>query len=218
MAIPIIHKEGTRFITVFGVLFIISVIAAIIVGATYSLIIAGAMFALFAFIARFFRCPKRPLKQIPGTVLSPCDGKVVIVEEVEEPEYFKDRRLQISVFMSPNNVHVNWVPFGGKVDYFRYHKGKYLVAFHPKSSILNERTTCVVNDGKRSVLFRQIAGCVARRVVYYVEEGDSVEQNQQAGFIKFGSRMDLFLPLGTEICVKQGDKVTGTETILAKFE
>jgi phosphatidylserine decarboxylase len=169
---------------------------------------------------RFFRIPNRSFLPVRGAVLSPCDGKIVMIREVEETEYFADRRLQVSVFMSINNVHINWMPVNGKVKYFRHHQGKYLVAWHPKSSEKNERTTFVVdvdNRGTAEILFRQIAGYVARRIVTYVGEGELVAQNQQLGFIKFGSRMDLFLPLGTEICVKEGDIVKGTETVLAKL-
>lgn len=212
------HREGRVFILMSFLVFCTFTVLALV---SYSSILhwglAFASMCLFLFILRFFRFPQRPLKQIPGTVLSPCDGRVVIVEEVEEPEYFKDKRLQISVFMSPNNVHINWAPVSGVVDYYRYHPGKYLVAWHPKSSTKNERTTFVVNTGSIQVLFRQIAGCVARRIVAYPKEGDKVQQNDQIGFIKFGSRMDIFLPVGTKICVKVGDAVVGTESVLAEI-
>jgi phosphatidylserine decarboxylase len=149
-------------------------------------------------------------------VLCPADGKVVVIEETEEPEFLKDRRIQISVFMSPVNVHVNRNPVAGVVKYFRYHPGKYLVAWHPKSSTENERTTVVIENSKGiPVLFRQIAGAMARRIVWYVKEGDKVEQGQQFGFIKFGSRVDVFLPLGTKINVGLGEVVKGGRTVLA---
>ena len=151
-------------------------------------------------------------------VLCPADGKVVVIEETEETEYLKDKRIQLSVFMSPVNVHVNRNPVGGVVSYFKYHKGKYLVAWHPKSSTENERTTiCVQNSEGVSVLFRQIAGALARRIVWYVKEGDIVEQGQQFGFIKFGSRVDVFLPLGSKILVNIGDVVKGGRTLLAEL-
>lgn len=216
-----LHKEGKIFVNTTGIIFFLFLASAWYYYEVIWLWICTAFFLVaFAFMMRFFRVPNRPLLPVKGAVLSPCDGKVVIVQEVEETEYFKDRRLQVSVFMSVNNVHINWVPLNGKVKYFRHHKGKYLVAWHPKSSEKNERTTFVVdvdNKGTTEVLFRQIAGYVARRIVTYVKEDELVVQNQQLGFIKFGSRMDLFLPLGTEICVKKGDIVKGTETTLAKF-
>ena len=211
----IVHKEGKTFVTVAGILFVAVLAVVLIFGKCQWF--AALVFVLPVFMLCFFRNPKRPFTQVPGAVLSPCDGKVVIIQEVEEPEYFKDKRLQVSVFMSVWNVHINWIPISGKVEYFRHHQGKYLIAKYPKASDKNERTSCVVNNGKNKILFRQIAGYVARRIVSYVEEGDIVQQNRQLGFIKFGSRMDLFLPLGAEICVNVGDKVKGTETVLAKL-
>ena len=210
-----IHKEGKTFVTLSFLLLVIVAGLTIWYPAWYMYILtAGALF-LFGFILRFFRFPNRPLKKVDGAVLAPADGKIVIIQEVEEPEYFKDKRLQVSIFMSPNNVHINWMPVTGVIEYFKYHKGKYLVAWHPKSSTLNERTSIVVNDGKRKILFRQIAGYVARRIVWYVEEGKKMEQNEQFGFIKFGSRIDLFLPLGTKVEVEVGQKTRGSETIIA---
>jgi phosphatidylserine decarboxylase len=153
-----------------------------------------------------------------GTILCPADGKVVVIEETEENEYFHDRRLQVSIFMSPINVHVNRNPISGIISYFKYHPGKFLVAWHPKSSTDNERTTVVVKNANGvEVLFRQIAGALARRIVWYVKENDNVTQGSEFGFIKFGSRVDLFLPLGTEINVNIGDKVVGGKTIIGKF-
>nr|MBB6234604.1 phosphatidylserine decarboxylase [Mucilaginibacter sp. FT3.2] len=172
----------------------------------------------FLVIVQFFRSPFFDITTDETTVLCPADGKVVVIEETEEPEFLKDRRIQLSVFMSPINVHVNRNPIAGVVSYFKYHKGKYLVAWHPKSSTENERTTvCVQNSEGVSVLFRQIAGALARRIVWYVKEGDIVEQGQQFGFIKFGSRVDVFLPLGTKILVNIGDVVKGGRTILAEL-
>ncbi len=172
-------------------------------------------FILFITILQFFRSPTRRILQGEKTVLCPADGKVVIIEEVEEPEYFQGKRLQLSVFMSPINVHVNRNPISGKIKYFKYHPGKYLVAWHPKSSTLNERTSVVIGtpDG-HEVLVRQIAGLLARRIVWYIKEGDEVQQGEEFGFIKFGSRVDLFLPLDTKIDVKVGDTVKGGVTIL----
>ncbi|MDR1056907.1 MAG: phosphatidylserine decarboxylase family protein [Prevotellaceae bacterium] len=213
-----IHKEGTLFI-IFSLILLLAIAEITIWYTTlYMLLLtAGALF-LFGFIVRFFRYPKRPLKKNPGAVLAPADGKVVIIEEVEESEYFKDKRLQVSIFMSPNNVHINWMPVSGTIEYFKYHKGKYLVAWHPKSSVKNERSSIVVNTGKTKILLRQIAGYVARRIVWYVKEGDKKEQNEQFGFIKFGSRIDLFLPADTEVEVELGQKVVGTETVIAYLD
>lgn len=178
------------------------------------------LLVLFGFVVYFFREPRRPKLTDPSFVFTPADGKVVVAgEEVSENEFFDgEKRLQVSIFMSIVSVHVNWFPVGGKVVYFRHHPGKYLVAWHPKSSELNERTTTVVDTGKTRILFRQIAGYVARRIVSYAQEGTEVEQNDKCGFIKFGSRVDIFLPLGTEILVKEGDKVTGSQTKIAKLK
>ncbi|WP_418359078.1 phosphatidylserine decarboxylase family protein [Sphingobacterium detergens] len=173
---------------------------------------------LFITVVQFFRSPKKVVIPQDGTILCPADGKVVVIEETEENEYFHDRRIQVSIFMSPINVHVNRNPISGLVTFFKYHPGKFLVAWHPKSSTDNERTTVVVKDKTgREVLFRQIAGALARRIVWYVKENDQVVQGNEFGFIKFGSRVDLFLPLGTEINVNIGDKVTGAKTVIGKF-
>ncbi|MCB0482140.1 MAG: phosphatidylserine decarboxylase family protein [Flavobacteriales bacterium] len=172
---------------------------------------------LFLIVLQFFRYPNRKANIDEGVVLCPADGKVVVIEEVEETEYFKDRRIQVSIFMSPTNVHANWAPIKGKVVYANYHPGQFLVAWHPKSSTENERTTFVFENEKRSVLVRQIAGALARRIVYYAEEGQMYNQGQEFGFIKFGSRVDLFLPLGTKINVELGQKVTGKKTVVATF-
>jgi phosphatidylserine decarboxylase len=173
-------------------------------------------FALFVIILQFFRSPKLEITTNETQVLCPADGKVVVIEETEEPEFLKDKRIQVSVFMSPINVHVNRNPISGVVKYFKYHPGKYLVAWHPKSSTENERTTVVTeNSAGVAILFRQIAGAMARRIVWYVKEGDKVEQGQQFGFIKFGSRVDIFLPLGTKVDVAIGEVVKGGRTVLA---
>ncbi len=171
---------------------------------------------LFMLIVYFFRFPERFAKTKPTEVIAPVDGKVVVIEEVFEPEYFKDKRLQISIFMSPLNVHATRYPVGGRVVYSKYYKGKHLVAWHPKSSELNERTTIVVDNPEVGpVMFRQIAGAVARRIENYSVVGKEVTQGADAGFIKFGSRVDVFLPLGTEVYVIIGDKTRGGETIIA---
>ena len=173
---------------------------------------------VFILILQFFRNPKRNTQPDDAHVISSVDGKVVVIEEVQEPEYFKDKRLQVSVFMSPINVHVTRYPIGGKVLFSKYHPGKYLVAWHPKSSELNERTTVVVENPKfGKVLYRQIAGALARRIVNYAKKDQNVIQGSDAGFIKFGSRVDLFLPLDTKLNVKLNQKVRGGETVIAKL-
>ncbi|MFL2622971.1 MAG: phosphatidylserine decarboxylase family protein [Flavobacteriaceae bacterium] len=176
------------------------------------------LLVLFILIIQFFRNPKRNTQMDDAHVISPVDGKVVVIEEVQESEYFNDKRIQVSVFMSPVNVHVTRYPIGGKVLFSKYHPGKYLVAWHPKSSEKNERTTVVVENSKfGKVLYRQIAGFMARRIVNYAKKDQNVVQGNDAGFIKFGSRVDLFLPLGTKLDVKLNQKVRGGETVIAKL-
>ncbi len=178
----------------------------------------GASLILFYLVAQFFRVPKRVITTGENTIVCPADGKVVVIEKVHEPEYFDREMMQISVFMSPLNVHVNFNPIAGIVKYFKYHPGLYLVAWHPKSSTENERTTVVVEDNKgREILYRQIAGAVARRICWYVKKGDKVEQAKEFGFIKFGSRIDIFLPLDAKIKVELEQKVQGSVTTLAEF-
>ena len=170
------------------------------------------------FIVAFFREPRRVRIHDADLVFAPCDGRVVVTEVVSEDEYLKEEMLQISIFMSITNVHMNWVPVGGEVEYFKYHPGRFLVAWHPKSSTENERTTTVVRmPSGQKVLFRQIAGLIARRIISYMTVGHQVEQNSVCGFIKFGSRVDLFLPLDADIRVKLGDKVVGTQTLIARL-
>ena len=170
-------------------------------------------------ILQFFRNPKRIAQTNESHILAPVDGKVVVIEEVFEKEYFNDKRLQVSVFMSPLNVHVTRYPVGGTVKYSKYHPGKFLVAWHPKSSEENERTTVVVDTQKYGdVLFRQIAGALAKRIVNYAKEGDTAQQGADFGFIKFGSRVDVFLPVNTPVNVAIGDKVKGAKTIIASLE
>lgn len=181
-------------------------------------IVLGISVVLFLIVLQFFRNPSINTPANEAHVIAPADGKVVVIEETEEGEYFKDKRLQVSIFMSPFNVHVNRNPISGLVSYFRYHPGKYLVAWHPKSSLENERTTIVIrNKNGTEILFRQIAGALARRICWYVKEGQVVRQGDEFGFIKFGSRVDLFFPLGTELSVKIGDVTKGGETVIAKF-
>lgn len=178
-----------------------------------------ATIILFFLIIQFFRNPKRNTVLNDAHVVAPVDGKVVAIEEVEEKEYFKDKRLQVSIFMSPINVHVTRHPIGGKVKYSKYHPGKFLVAWHPKSSEENERTTVVVaNEKAGEVLYRQIAGAMAKRIVNYAEVGNEVIQGSDSGFIKFGSRVDVFLPLNTPISVKLNQKVKGGLSVIAKID
>jgi len=166
----------------------------------------------------FFRVPLREVIQHDDLILSSADGKIVVIEKVFEPEFYKEDRIQLSVFMSPFNVHVNWYPISGKIAYSRYHPGKFLVAYNPKSSVDNERTSIVVDQGNgKSVLIRQIAGMMARRIIYTATEGMEAEQGKEFGIIRFGSRVDFFLPIDAEVFVKLGDKVTGQQTVLARF-
>ena len=214
----LIHKEGYR---------IIFTAIVILLGLNYAIayfsiewlntvtIIASVIF--FFLILQFFRNPMRKVTASENEVVAPADGKVVVIEEVEETEYFKDKRLQVSIFMSPINVHVNRYPINGKVQYAKYHPGKYLVAWHPKSSTENERTTVVVENDKIAVLFRQIAGALARRIVMYSKQNDIAIKGEDFGFIKFGSRVDLFFPLGTKIEVQLNQVVIGNKTIIASY-
>ena len=174
--------------------------------------------ALFLTVLQFFRNPRRAFIAGDQLVICPADGKVVVIEETEETEYFKDRRLQVSIFMSPVNVHINRNPISGVVKFFKYHPGKYLAAWNPKSSTENERTTVVVEHANGTpVLFRQIAGALARRIVWYVKEGDEVEQGKEFGFIKFGSRVDVFLPIGTKVNLQLNQVVKGGITVMAEL-
>jgi phosphatidylserine decarboxylase len=216
-----IHKEGYTSIAL-CVLFIFVLNAVIQFyypqAHTVKWIVYILSFALFVIILQFFRSPRISISADEKMVLCPADGKVVVIEETTETEYLKDKRIQLSVFMSPVNVHINRNPISGVVKYFKYNPGKYLVAWHPKSSTENERTTIVIeNSAGVAVLFRQIAGALARRIVWYVKEGDKVGQGQQFGFIKFGSRVDVFLPLGSTIKVELGQVVKGGRTILAEL-
>jgi phosphatidylserine decarboxylase len=212
-----IHREGLATILLtFVVLALINGAVFYFSGNTLTLqIIAAFSLALFLFIISFFRIPNREMKHDEALVLAPCDGKVVVIEETYEPEYFKDKRLQVSIFMSPANVHVNRNPISGQVKLSQYHSGKYLVAWHPKSSTENERHTVVIGNGKADVLVRQIAGALARRIVNYLKPGMDVTQNEEMGFIKFGSRVDLYLPIGTQVSVQLDQVVRAGQTVIA---
>ncbi|MCC6600497.1 MAG: phosphatidylserine decarboxylase family protein [Crocinitomicaceae bacterium] len=217
-----IHKEGKKILLGSLLTFTIILIAVHFFLPDWKWLfyfLLAAFIVLYILFLQFFRLPQRTNNAGADQLVAPCDGKVVVIEEVEEPEYFHDRRIQISIFMSPLNVHANWTVCEGDVRYVKYHKGLYLVAWHPKSSTENERTTVVVERKQgQAVLMRQIAGAVARRIVYYVNTGDRLERNHQFGFIKFGSRVDIFLPVGTKVHVKIGDVTIGNETILAEWQ
>ncbi len=215
------HKEGKKIIAITGftLLFINALIYILFfVSATFSFIVSVASLLFFIFILRFFRKPKREFIPDDNKIFSPADGKVIAIEEVFESEYFKDKRVLVSVFMSVWNIHINWYPIKGIIQFLKYHPGKYLLARHPKSSELNERTSIVLkNDKGEEILVRQIAGIVARRVVYYPVPGQTVNAGEEMGFIKFGSRLDVYLPLSAKVLVKPGDKVKGKITHLAEW-
>lgn len=213
------HKEGFKIIliTIFSAITIALAAEFLIESVLIKRIILAAVIILFVLVLQFFRNPKRAFLVDDNTVVSPVDGKVVVIEEVFEKEYFKDKRLQVSVFMSPINVHVTRHPISGTVKYSKYHPGKYLVAWHPKASEENERTSVVVeNSSIGAVLYRQIAGALAKRIVNYAQEGQTVIQGSDSGFIKFGSRVDLYLPLGTKLDVTLNQKVKGGLSTIAK--
>lgn len=214
------HKEGYTSLALVVLLIFISNALAHYYDA--GPVLQWSIYLLSAFlliaILQFFRSPSKTVTADDQTVLCPADGKVVVIEETVETEYFQEKRLQVSIFMSPINVHVNRNPVSGKVSYFKYHPGKFLVAWHPKSSTDNERTTVVVkNKSGIEVLFRQIAGAMARRIVWYIKEGQQVQQGEEFGFIKFGSRVDVFLPLDAKVNVQIGDKVVGGKTVIASL-
>jgi phosphatidylserine decarboxylase len=214
-----IHKEGHRIsILLFVLLAILNTAIILFTGALpwVEVPVLIASLLLLLFILRFFRDPKRAVPQ-EGFIYAPADGKVVVIEKTTESEYFKDERIQVSIFMSVWNVHINWYPVAGKQSYYQYHPGKYLLARHPKSSTENERNTLVTKTaGGIEILTRQIAGIVARRIISYATTGKSVKLGDEMGFIRFGSRVDIFLPVGTEILVQAGQKVRGLLTPLAK--
>ena len=217
-----IHKEGyPSIIITIIVVALLNLITYYFFENTPIIKILGYVISAFLLITilQFFRSPKRNTILNENHILSPADGKVVVIEETEEPEYFKGKRLQVSVFMSPINVHINHYPFSGLVKYAKYHPGLFLVAWHPKSSTENERTSIVIQHEKNNqeVLIRQVAGALARRIVYYSKEYEPVKQGSEIGFIKFGSRVDLYLPLNTKINVELNQKVTGAETVIGEF-
>jgi phosphatidylserine decarboxylase len=215
-----LHKEG------FNSILITLVLLGLLNGGlhyffpnqTLILTIIGVLSLVFLYlILQFFRSPRRDQTMGDNLVIAPCDGKVVVIEQTVESEYYKDKRIQVSIFMSPLNVHINWYPISGIVKYLRYHEGKFLVAWHPKASTENERTSMVIEKTGFSVMIRQIAGAVAKRIRYYPHESDKVKQGSELGFIKFGSRVDLYLPLGTKINVEIGQKTTGGVTVIAEY-
>lgn len=216
-----IHKEGVATIVISAVIVaIIIVVAILLITPRFPVlgwIVGIATVGFLVFIFSFFRIPNRQYTQSDDVIVAPCDGTVVVIEEVEADEYFSDKRLQLSIFMSPLNVHVNRNPVSGEVLYSQYHKGKYLVAWHPKSSTDNERHSVVYKHRGKELLVKQIAGALAKRIVNYLKAGETVKQGEEMGFIKFGSRVDLLLPLDTEIEVKMNQKVKGGITVLGKW-
>ncbi|MFB0905063.1 MAG: phosphatidylserine decarboxylase family protein [Nonlabens sp.] len=214
------HKEGKQSILIAFILTVVLMSAIWLVSIpewlqiSLSIISIGLLFI----ILQFFRNPKRITNQSDSSIVSPVDGKVVVIEKVTDNEYFNGERLMISVFMSPINVHVTRYPISGKITYSKYHPGKYLVAWHPKSSEENERTTVVINHkNEKQVMYRQIAGALARRIMNYAQENEVIMQGNDSGFIKFGSRVDVYLPVDTNVCVTLNEKVKGGETVLATF-
>lgn len=214
------HKEGAQSILLASLITVVIVIAAEYFLKEHYWVLKGVqilVLLLLVIILQFFRNPNRSIHAKDHTLVAPVDGKVVVIEEVMENEYFKDKRLQVSIFMSPINVHVTRYAMSGKINFSKYHPGKFLVAWHPKASEENERTTIVIeNEVFGEILYRQIAGALAKRIVNYAKEGEMVVQGDDAGFIKFGSRVDLFLPLGTTLNVKLNDVVKGNLSIIAE--
>ena len=216
-----IHREGFKTIAwsaiIFGVINIVSFYFISFSTPLISTLIFLVTLGLLIFLVSFFRIPKRNLTTREDAIVAPADGKVVAIEEVQADEYFNDRRIQVSIFMSPLNVHVNRNPVSGDVTYSQYHKGKYLVAWHPKSSTENERHTVVYKRNGREILVKQIAGALAKRIVNYLQPGQQVVQSNEMGFIKFGSRVDLLLPLDAKVQVKIGDTPQGGVTVVATW-
>ena len=216
-----IHREGTNILIVLALMLLaVNVLAWFFLPpAIIPAIVTVLSVTCYGFIFNFFRCPNRKYRgERDGMVISSVDGRVVVIEEVDEPEYMKSRAIQVSVFMSPLNVHANWSPVDGTVEYVRHHRGRFLSAYLPKSSTENERSTIgIVAEGGRRITVRQIAGAMARRIVTYARKGDRVTIDEHLGFIKFGSRVDIFLPVGTEILVGMNDRVSGGLTPIARF-
>jgi len=214
------HKEGFKIILYSALILVISILLIdnFVPGYWIQKFLMTLFLVFFILILQFFRNPKRTTRLNDHHIIAPADGKVVVIEEVIEGEYFKDKRRQISIFMSPLNVHITRYPVSGKVKYSKYHPGKYLVAWHPKSSLENERTTIVINNKEvGDILYRQIAGAVARRIVNYAKIDNDVVQGEDAGFIKFGSRIDIFVPLDMKIEIKPNQKTKGGETVIASI-
>lgn len=216
-----IHKEGIQ-ISISVLVFLIALNVLIYYlskGNQYAYIpLISASLVFFGLILWFFRVPQRDVVIDSNKIYAPADGVVVVIEETEEQEYFNDKRIQVSIFMSPLNVHVNYFPVSGTVNYCKYHPGKYLVAWHPKSSALNERSTVVIQtEYGKEILVRQIAGAVARRIITYAEEGKQAKQGEEMGFIKFGSRVDVFLPPDATIKAELNQKSVATQTVIAEF-
>lgn len=213
-----IHREGQNILLRLGIILALVNLAIFLMIPEWLAAVGVISLIFFLWVLWFFRNPTREIHLANNqTVMAPADGKIVAIEETLENEYFKDRRIQVSIFMSPANVHVNRNPISGKINYFKYHPGKYLVAWHPKSSNENERTTVVIDSGEEEILLRQIAGFMAKRIVNYLKVGETVEQGDEMGFIKFGSRVDLFLPLDAKIEVQIGQKVKGNRTVIARL-
>lgn len=214
-----LHKESKGTITVATILFVIIAATSIYLLEMWSLLIIIPLLVIYSLVFWFFRVPNRNILDHVENVIAPVDGKVVMIKEVEEDEFLKEKAIQVSIFMSPLNVHICRYPVSGNVIYKKYHPGKYLVAWHEKSSTENERTTVAVESlTNHKVVFRQIAGYVARRIVFYCNEGDSAKAGHEFGFIKFGSRMDIFLPIDTEIICKIGDKTKGGLDVIARMK
>jgi phosphatidylserine decarboxylase len=217
-----IHKEGYRSIALSALIFgAINIIFFFFFSAAMPVIawiVFRSTFILLLFIISFFRSPKRNFTVAHHQVICPADGKVVVIEEITDTEYFNDKRLQVSIFMSPANVHINRIPMSGTVEYSKYHKGKYLVAWSPKSSTENERHSVVIKSDNAEILVKQIAGALAKRIVNYLTVGEKVKQGNEMGFIKFGSRVDVLLPVGTELNVKLNQAVKGGMTVLATID
>ncbi|HYM93676.1 MAG TPA: phosphatidylserine decarboxylase family protein [Chitinophagaceae bacterium] len=216
-----IHKEGYKTIAWSAILFAAINILSFYVFSFNAAVVCWILFiitlGLFVFMISFFRVPKRVLTKREDAIIAPADGKIVAIEEIQADEYFTDRRIQVSIFMSPLNVHLNRNPVSGEVVYSQYHKGKYLVAWHPKSSTDNERHSVVYRKDGKEILVKQIAGAMAKRIVNYLLAGQKVEQSAEMGFIKFGSRVDLLLPVGTNLQVKIGDEPKGGVTVIATW-
>jgi len=214
-----IHREGRASLLILGLPLLVCLVLAITTHGTWWIALAILFGGFFLFVLQFFRNPDRTiLHPDEDAFFSPADGKVVAIEEVTDTEVLAEKRLQVSIFMSPTDVHANRVPMSGTIKYFKYHSGKYLVAWHPKSSTENERTTFVISTKHGDILIRQIAGAVARRIVSYPQVGSSVNQGDELGFIKFGSRCDIFLPVNANITVKIGDHVKGNIDVIARFD